>query len=114
MKKYKNLDYTYVIITDGDMSSVFKDKETWDYFKNKTVVTGFLTQDIKKNSPHSIDLFSEIAKLNGYYPTPQDDLQDISNYANITRDTFHDELKLMPIIYKGIDSVMQLVKNRLK
>ncbi len=114
MKKYKNLDYTYVIITDGDMSSVFRDKDTWDYFKNKTVVTGFLTKDIKTNSPHHIDLLSEIAKSNGYYPDEQDDLQDIINYAQINYHTFNDEVKLMPIIYKGINSVMQHVKNRLK
>ena len=114
MKKYKNLDYTYVIITDGDMSSVFKDEDTWNYFKNKTVVTGFLTKDIKNNSPHHIDLLSEIAKSNGYYPDEDDDLSDIYNKSQMNYHTFQNEVKLMPIIYKGINSVMQHVKNRLK
>jgi hypothetical protein len=52
MKKYKNKDYTYVIITDGDMKSVFRDKETWSYFKGKTCVIGYLNEDIIANSKY--------------------------------------------------------------
>lgn len=114
MKKYKNKDYTYVIITDGDMNNIFKDIETWNYFKDKIAVVGFIDQEIKNHAPHHVDLLSKLAKSLGYQPKDTDKIQDIIDKANINLNTFHNAKNTMPLIVHGVNGVMELVKNRLR
>lgn len=114
MKKYKNKDYTYVIITDGDMNSIFKDIDTWNYFKDKIAVVGFIDQEIKNHAPHHVDLLSKLAKSLGYQPKDTDKIQDVIDKAHINFSTFHNAKNTMPLIVHGVNGVMELVKNRLR
>ncbi len=59
MRKYRSQDCLYVIITDGDMGSFFRDDETYKIFKDKTCVVGLLDDDIKAKMPHHYDISAQ-------------------------------------------------------
>lgn len=109
MRKYRNKDYTYVIITDGDMQSIFEEQATWNIFKDKVAVVGLLDNDIKKNAPHNVDLLEHMAKRKGYYPKPNEDIHGIIKRAKIDIEDLSDP----SVVVHGINGVMELVKGRL-
>ena len=114
MKKYRNKDYTYVIITDGDMNSIFDDIDLWNYFKEKIAVVGFLDKTIKEHAPHNVDVLAEIAKSKGYRVSPNESIREIVKNAQIAEHDFYNNKMINPIIVKSVNGVMQLVKNRLR
>lgn len=114
MKKYRNKDYTYVIITDGDMRSIFKDIDLWNSFKDRVAVIGFLDKQIKENSPHHVDMLDYLAKRKGYTPKDNDDIYDTMQNARLTRADFKNKSFYYPSITFAINGVMDLVKGRLR
>lgn len=115
MKQYKNKDYTYVIITDGDMNAIFNDIDTWNVFKDKIAVVGLLDNEIKTHAPHNVDLLEIIAKRKGYNPRPDDNTRNIVDRARITIDdlTIDGNSANLQLITRGINGVIELVKSRI-
>lgn len=112
MEKYKNKDYTYVIITDGDMKSLFK-SEKWKFFKDKTIVIGLLDKNIHDNTTYKIDLLHELAKKKGYTPRKDQAINDILNSSQLSIQDLNDKKFYFPVVAKGIKGVVDLVSNRL-
>lgn len=114
MKKYRNKDYTYVIITDGDMRSIFKDIDLWNSFKDRVAVIGFLDKEIKSKAPHHVDVLEYFAKQKGYVPKPTDDIYDIMSGAQLHSSNLKNKAFYYPAITFAINGVMDLVKGRLR
>jgi len=112
MEKYKNKDYTYVIITDGDMKSLFK-SEKWKFFKDKTIVIGLLDKNIHDNTTYKIDLLHELVKKKGYVPQKDQAINDILNRSQLSTQDLNDKKFYFPVVAKGIKGVVDLVSNRL-
>jgi hypothetical protein len=114
MKKYQNTDNIYVIITDGDMSSIFKDNDLWSFYKEKCVVIGFIDKEIKDNAPHHVDILADIAKRLGYIAKPNDRINDIMNNSGLTYHGIQTKSIYQPAVVKGINGVYELIKSRIR
>lgn len=114
MKKYQNNDNIYVIITDGDMSSIFQDKDLWSFYKEKCVVIGFIDKEIKENTPHHVDILAEITKRVGYTPQPEETIRTIFQNSGLTYHTMKTKSIYQPAVVKGINGVYELIKSRVR
>lgn len=113
MRKYQNKDYTYVIITDGDMRSLYK-SDLWSYFKDKCVVMGFIDKQTRENATHYVDILADIAKRKGYIATHDDDIRAIIEKSRLSTSDFTTKSMYQPSIVKGVHGVIDLVKSRMR
>ena len=113
MKKYQNKDYTYVIITDGDMRSLYK-SDLWSYFKDKCVVMGFIDKQTRDNATYYVDILADIAKRKGYIAKHDDDIKDIMVNARLDSTDFTTKTLYQPSIVKGVHGVIDLIKSRVR
>lgn len=105
MKKYKNSDNLYVIITDGDMERFFQDEETYKIFKDRTCVVGILDNEIKNKMPHTVDIQKELNEHN----------KDKEYHERVSSWDLQYQNKLFEkLVVTSVTQAIQILQNRIK
>jgi len=120
MRKYRNEQAVFIIITDGDMHDLFsgQNEDIYKEFKDKTLVVGLLDDDIKTYMPHNFDISEDVRKFKIDLDRKLNVARSsIPNYSYEMSNAISDEhLKLnMPkIVSKCVYASLPIVKGNLK
>ncbi len=105
MRKYKNQDYIYIILTDGDMYELFSDenKALYNAFKDKTAIVGALDEEIKKHFKFHADFNDELYRLGVVLNR---------NDANIEQFE-HNHKVLQSVVIGATQKVVEIIQRRI-
>lgn len=122
MRKYRNEQAVFIIITDGDIYDLFsgQNEDIYKEFKDKTLVVGLLDDDIKLKMPHNFDITVDITKIKRECEKIKDEYKKKSqgNYDFVVMHRLmetHLTTQQMPsIVSKCVYASLPIVKGNLK